>query len=75
MPLIFIQEMGKKQRKIPKELRQPTAKVVGIIKRNWRQYCGMLQPSIAKQVKDTETENCQVNVSCSLNRQNTKKML
>lgn len=26
----------------------PTAKVVGIIKRNWRQYCGMLLPSSVK---------------------------
>uniref|UniRef100_A0A1I7TQ84 Protein DIS3 homolog n=1 Tax=Caenorhabditis tropicalis TaxID=1561998 RepID=A0A1I7TQ84_9PELO len=26
----------------------PTAKVVGIIKRNWRQYCGMLLPSQVK---------------------------
>lgn len=23
----------------------PTGKVVGIIRRNWRQYCGILQPS------------------------------
>ncbi|BFZ19682.1 hypothetical protein BsWGS_22722 [Bradybaena similaris] len=35
--------------KVPKELRQPTARVVGIIKRNWRQYCGILQPSIIKE--------------------------
>ncbi|CAD6196896.1 unnamed protein product [Caenorhabditis auriculariae] len=26
----------------------PTAKVVGIIKRNWRQYCGILLPSVIK---------------------------
>ncbi|CAB3409482.1 unnamed protein product [Caenorhabditis bovis] len=26
----------------------PTAKVVGVIKRNWRQYCGMLLPSSMK---------------------------
>ncbi|XP_005105731.1 exosome complex exonuclease RRP44 [Aplysia californica] len=32
--------------KVPKELRQPTGHVVGIIKRNWRQYCGILQPSV-----------------------------
>ncbi|XP_062581168.1 exosome complex exonuclease RRP44-like [Saccostrea cucullata] len=41
--------LEKKRRKVPKELRQPTGKVVGIIKRNWRQYCGMLQPSMLKQ--------------------------
>ncbi|XP_059142124.1 exosome complex exonuclease RRP44-like [Physella acuta] len=35
--------------KVPKELRQPTARVVGIIKRNWRQYCGILQPSLLKE--------------------------
>ncbi|CAL1543487.1 unnamed protein product [Lymnaea stagnalis] len=35
--------------KVPKELRQPTGRVVGIIKRNWRQYCGILQPSILKE--------------------------
>ncbi|CAL2042102.1 unnamed protein product [Caenorhabditis brenneri] len=29
----------------------PTAKVVGIIKRNWRQYCGMLLPSTVKGAK------------------------
>ncbi|CAG0883873.1 unnamed protein product [Darwinula stevensoni] len=27
---------------------QPTGKVVGIIKRKWRHYCGILQPSIIK---------------------------
>lgn len=43
------ENLEKKRRKVPKELRQPTGKVVGIIKRNWRQYCGMLQPSIIKQ--------------------------
>lgn len=26
--------------------RQPTGRVVGIIRRKWRQYCGMLQPSL-----------------------------
>ena len=26
--------------------RQPTAKVVGVIKRKWRQYCGILKPSL-----------------------------
>lgn len=30
--------------------RKPTGKVVGIIKRNWRPYCGMLNPSQIKEV-------------------------
>lgn len=38
-----------KRNKVPKELRQPTARVVGIIKRNWRQYCGILQASAIKE--------------------------
>lgn len=29
-----------------KEERQPTGKVVGVIKRKWRQYCGIIQPNI-----------------------------
>lgn len=33
---------------VNKEERQPTGKVVGIIKRKWRQYCGILQPNILK---------------------------
>nr|KAI8762821.1 exosome complex exonuclease RRP44 [Biomphalaria glabrata] len=37
------------QNKVPRELRQPTGRVVGIVKRNWRQYCGILQPSILKE--------------------------
>ena len=28
--------------------KQPTGKIVGIIKRKWRQYCGILQPNISK---------------------------
>lgn len=28
--------------------RQPTGRVVGIIRRKWRQYCGILQPSLVK---------------------------
>ncbi|XP_067948007.1 exosome complex exonuclease RRP44-like [Watersipora subatra] len=32
-----------------KELVRPSAKVVGIVKRNWRQYCGMLQESVFTQ--------------------------
>ncbi|KAL4234603.1 exosome catalytic subunit dis3 [Mactra antiquata] len=38
-----------KQNKVPKDLRQPTGRVVGIIKRNWRQYCGILQQSAIKE--------------------------
>lgn len=34
-----------KSNKVPKELRQPTGRVVGILKRNWRQYCGILAKS------------------------------
>ena len=32
------------QKPVDKLLIQPTGKVVGIIKRNWRPYCGMLLP-------------------------------
>jgi len=39
-----------KRNKVPKDLRQPTGQVVGIIKRNWRQYCGILQKSAIKEV-------------------------
>lgn len=28
--------------------KQPTGKIVGIIKRKWRQYCGIIQPNILK---------------------------
>lgn len=28
--------------------RQPCGRVVGIIRRKWRQYCGILQPSLVK---------------------------
>ena len=28
----------------------PTGKIVGIIRRKWRQYCGILQPSAIKEV-------------------------
>ncbi|XP_074649854.1 exosome complex exonuclease RRP44-like [Tubulanus polymorphus] len=33
------------QKKVPKSNRQKSGRVVGIIKRKWRQYCGILQPS------------------------------
>ncbi|XP_067651291.1 exosome complex exonuclease RRP44-like [Haliotis asinina] len=35
--------------KVPKDLRQPTGRIVGIIQRKWRQYCGMLRPSQLKE--------------------------
>lgn len=38
-----------KRKTVPKELRQPTGRVIGIIKRNWRQYCGILRPSAVKE--------------------------
>ena len=37
--------VAKKSTKSPKI---PSARVVGIIKRNWRQYCGILQKSLVK---------------------------
>lgn len=40
-----------KGRRVPEELKQPTGKVVGIIKRNWRQYCGIIQKSLIKGVR------------------------
>lgn len=30
--------------------RTPTGKIVGIIRRKWRQYCGILQPNAVKGV-------------------------
>ena len=39
-----------KEKQVPDELKQPTGRVVGIIKRNWRQYCGILQKSLIKGV-------------------------
>lgn len=38
----LLQESGSKTEK------HPTGKVVGIIKRKWRQYCGIIQPNILK---------------------------
>lgn len=29
----------------------PTGKIVGIIRRKWRQYCGILHPSAIKEVR------------------------
>lgn len=31
----------------------PTGKIVGIIRRKWRQYCGILQPSPIKEVRES----------------------
>ena len=47
--VLILQEKLVKNR-VPEELRQPTGRVIGIIKRKWRQYCGILQPSILKEV-------------------------
>lgn len=41
-PNVILQETSNKNEK------QPTGKVVGIIKRKWRQYCGMIKPNILK---------------------------
>lgn len=38
-------KMEKEKQKAKKVEREPTGKVVGIIRRKWRQYCGILQPS------------------------------
>ncbi|KAK3581182.1 hypothetical protein CHS0354_024716 [Potamilus streckersoni] len=43
------EDLKLKRNKVPKEQRQPSARVVGIIKRNWRQYCGILQQSALKE--------------------------
>ena len=31
--------------------RQPTARIVGIVRRKWRQYCGILKPSLLAMVR------------------------
>ncbi len=41
-------EEAKLRKKKNKEELQPTAKVVGVVKRKWRQYCGILQPNPIK---------------------------
>lgn len=46
---IDVEDEKIKRNRVPKELRQPTGRVVGIIKRNWRQYCGILQQSAIKE--------------------------
>ncbi|XP_071951446.1 exosome complex exonuclease RRP44-like isoform X2 [Antedon mediterranea] len=44
----FESEPDGKKNPVRKELREPTGKVIGIIKRNWRPYCGILQQSLLK---------------------------
>lgn len=46
---IEVEDEKIKRNRVPKELRQPTGRIVGIIKRNWRQYCGILQQSAIKE--------------------------
>ncbi|XP_064637468.1 exosome complex exonuclease RRP44-like [Lineus longissimus] len=41
-------ELKKKAPKVPK-MKLPSGRIVGIIKRKWRQYCGILQPSPIKE--------------------------
>lgn len=36
---------------VNKNMLRPTGKVVGIIKRNWRPFCGMLSKSQIKEVR------------------------
>lgn len=43
-------KMEKEKLKAKKIQREPTGQVVGIIRRKWRQYCGILQPSQDKNV-------------------------
>ncbi|PAV91515.1 hypothetical protein WR25_14205 [Diploscapter pachys] len=43
-----VDEGEPKAKKMKKSIAIPTAKVVGIIKRNWRPYCGILMPSALK---------------------------
>ncbi|XP_033115744.1 exosome complex exonuclease RRP44-like [Anneissia japonica] len=45
----FKNESDPEKNPVRKELREPTGRVVGIIKRNWRPYCGILQPSLLKE--------------------------
>lgn len=43
-------KMEKEKLKAKLVEREPTGRVVGIIRRKWRQYCGILQPSQDKNV-------------------------
>ena len=38
------------KKKLGRSPKLPSGKIVGIIKRNWRQYCGILQKSLIKEV-------------------------
>lgn len=40
-----------KQSSSKMEDKMPTGKIVGIIRRKWRQYCGILKPSAIKGVR------------------------
>lgn len=40
---------------VNKDMLRPTGRVVGIIKRNWRPYCGMLSKSQIKEVRKEST--------------------
>ena len=51
--------------KKPKQANLPSGRVVGIIKRKWRQYCGMLQKSAVKTVCSYNTI-CYADVSITL---------
>jgi exosome complex exonuclease DIS3/RRP44 len=54
------EEVRKTQSKNTEGRAQPTAKVVGIIKRNWRQYVGHIDPSSAKLSSATRKRQQQV---------------
>lgn len=41
-------DLVKVNKKVPATERRPTGLIVGIIKRKWRQYCGILQPNPLK---------------------------
>lgn len=41
----------RKQSSLKIQEKIPTGKIVGIIRRKWRQYCGILQPSAIKTVR------------------------
>ena len=47
----LLQEKLLKPRSVPKSLRVRSGRIVGIVKRNWRQYCGILQKSVLKTVR------------------------
>lgn len=56
--------MEKKLRQsLKKADKQPTGRVIGIIKRNWRSYCGVLRPKESKTVILWGARGCTVNLS------------